>query len=122
MGGATPAAAQSQSAGAEMPSVRSLFTDLGQDVAHLRTWGTVETLAVGGGIAAALKHEDARLTRHVAGARDAEEILDAEMVNAPDLGTTVERFFDRADTAFLHVRFPTYGCFALRIDRASVLE
>ena len=53
---------------------------------------------------------------------DAEEILDAEMVKAPDLGTTVERFFDRADTAFLHVRFPTYGCFALRIDRASVLE
>lgn len=59
-----------------MPSLRSLFTDLGSDVAHLRTWGTLETLAVGGGIAAALKHEDARLTRHVAGARSAEEILD----------------------------------------------
>src|SRR5882762_6103055 len=40
---------------------------------------------------------------------DAEEILDAEMVKAPDIGTTVGRFFDRADTAFLHVRFPTYG-------------
>ena len=65
--GATAAAAQSQPAGAEMPSLRSLFTDLGQDVAHLRTWGTVETLAAGGGIAAALKHEDARLTRDVAG-------------------------------------------------------
>jgi len=50
---------------------------------------------------------------------DAEEILDAEMVKAPDIGTTVERLFDRADTAFLHVRFPTYGCFALRIDRAD---
>jgi membrane-associated phospholipid phosphatase len=73
---ATPAAAQSQAAEAEMPSVRSLFTDLGQDVAHLRTWSTVETLAAGGGIAAALKHEDARLTRHAAGARGAEEILD----------------------------------------------
>jgi len=73
--GATPAAAQSQPAGAEMPSLRSLFTDLGSDVAHLRTWGTVETLAVGGGIAAALKHEDAWLTRQVAGARSAEQIF-----------------------------------------------
>ena len=59
-----------------MPSLRSLFTDLAQDVAHLRTWGTVETLAAGGGIAAALKHEDARLTRDVAGAPRAEQILD----------------------------------------------
>jgi len=48
---------------------------------------------------------------------DAEEILDAALVRAPDLAATVERFFDSEDTAFLHVRFPTYGCFALRIDR-----
>jgi hypothetical protein len=49
---------------------------------------------------------------------DAEAILDAEMVKADNIAATVERFLERADTAFLHVRFPTYGCFALRIDRA----
>lgn len=49
---------------------------------------------------------------------DAEEILDAALVKAPDLAATVERFFESANTAFLHVRFPTYGCFACRIDRA----
>lgn len=49
----------------------------------------------------------------------AEEILDAAMVKGPELAENVARFFDSAETAFLHVRFPTYGCFALRIDRAS---
>jgi hypothetical protein len=49
----------------------------------------------------------------------AEEILDAELVQAADLAATVERFFASPDTAFLHARFPTYGCFALRIDRAN---
>jgi hypothetical protein len=47
----------------------------------------------------------------------AEEILDAEMVTPDDAGATVERLLGRTDTAFLHVRFPTYGCFALRVDR-----
>jgi len=51
---------------------------------------------------------------------DVEEILDAAMTKAADIAATVERFFDRADIAFLHVRFPTYGCFALRIDRADL--
>lgn len=46
-----------------------------------------------------------------------EEILDAALVQAPHLAATVERFFEAESTAFLHVRFPTYGCFALRIDR-----
>jgi hypothetical protein len=46
-----------------------------------------------------------------------EEILDAAMVKSPDFATTVERFFASSETAFLHARFPTYGCFALRIDR-----
>jgi hypothetical protein len=49
---------------------------------------------------------------------DAEEILDAELVTPDEAAPTIARFFDRADTAFLHVRFPTYGCFAMRIDRA----
>lgn len=47
----------------------------------------------------------------------AEEILDAALVNAADAGAIMERFFAEPDTAFLHVRFPTYGCFACRIDR-----
>jgi hypothetical protein len=47
----------------------------------------------------------------------AEEIIDAALVKAPELAANVERFFASQETAFLHVRFPTYGCFALRIDR-----
>jgi len=47
-----------------------------------------------------------------------DEILDAAFINAPALEETVNRYFDRADVAFLHVRFPTYGCFSCRIDRA----
>ena len=49
---------------------------------------------------------------------EAQEIRDAAFINAPDFGATVDRFFAVPETAFLHVRFPTYGCFALRIDRA----
>lgn len=48
---------------------------------------------------------------------EAEEILDAELVTSDDAEVTVRRFLDREDTAFLHVRFPTYGCFALRVER-----
>lgn len=47
----------------------------------------------------------------------AEEIIDAAMVKKGELAETAERFFASQETAFLHVRFPTYGCFALRIDR-----
>lgn len=49
----------------------------------------------------------------------AEEIVDAALVKAPELEATVARFFASEETAFLHARFPTYGCFALRIDRAG---
>ena len=49
---------------------------------------------------------------------EAEEIRDAALVNAGDFAQIVERFLAVPDTAFLHVRFPTYGCFAMRIDRA----
>ena len=47
-----------------------------------------------------------------------EEILDAELTRAADIEPTIDRLFDSPATSFLHVRFPTYGCFALRIDRA----
>ena len=47
-----------------------------------------------------------------------EEILDAAMVTPKDADPTLERFLDRDDVAFVHARFPVYGCFALRVDRA----
>lgn len=46
-----------------------------------------------------------------------EEILDAKLVAKPNAQQTIEAFFTREDVKFLHVRFPTYGCFACRIER-----
>jgi len=46
-----------------------------------------------------------------------EEIVDAALVEATNAPAIIEKFFAREDTAFLHVRFPTYGCFAARLDR-----
>jgi len=46
-----------------------------------------------------------------------EDILDAVLVQAPAAQAKIDAFLGRADVAFLHVRFPTYGCFACRIDR-----
>ena len=43
--------------------------------------------------------------------------MDAELVTPDDAASTVERFLGRDDVAFLHLRFPAYGCFALRVDR-----
>lgn len=38
---------------------------------------------------------------------------------APDSAdATMRAFFASPDVAFLHLRFPTYGCFACRVDRA----
>lgn len=48
-----------------------------------------------------------------------EEIRDAALVAAADFEAAVDRFLSDAATSFLHVRFPTYGCFALRIDRRA---
>ena len=47
-----------------------------------------------------------------------EQIVDAAMITGREAGDTVDRLLGREDVAFLHARFPTYGCFALRIDRA----
>jgi len=46
-----------------------------------------------------------------------ESIADAAMVKKGDFAATVERFLARGDVAFLHARFPVYGCFAMRIER-----
>lgn len=49
-----------------------------------------------------------------------EEILDAELVTPADADATLARFFARDDVAFVHARFPTYGCFACRVDRDTL--
>ena len=46
-----------------------------------------------------------------------EEILDAKLVTKSTAQETIDAFLARDDVKFLHVRFPTYGCFACRIDR-----
>lgn len=57
--------------------------------------------------------------RFVLRAYSAEEsIVAAEMVTPHDADHTLARFLGRDDVAFVHARFPTYGCFALRVDRA----
>ncbi len=48
----------------------------------------------------------------------AEEIVDASLTTPAEAEGTIERLFAREETAFLHVRFPAYGCFACRLDRA----
>jgi hypothetical protein len=47
----------------------------------------------------------------------AEEILDAALTTPAAAMDVVREFFASPDIAFLHVRFPVYGCFACRIDR-----
>jgi hypothetical protein len=46
-----------------------------------------------------------------------EEILDAAMVTPAEAEATLEGFFAKPEVAFVHARFPLYGCFACRIDR-----
>jgi hypothetical protein len=46
-----------------------------------------------------------------------EEIVDAALIDARDFDATIDRFFQSSDVAFLHVRYPAYGCFSCRIDR-----
>lgn len=46
-----------------------------------------------------------------------EEILDAAMVTPDEAEETLKRFLGMEDVAFVHARFPVYGCFACRIDR-----
>jgi Protein of unknown function (DUF1203) len=46
-----------------------------------------------------------------------EEILDAAMVMPAEAEGTLASFFANPEVAFVHARFPLYGCFACRIDR-----
>jgi hypothetical protein len=47
-----------------------------------------------------------------------ESIRDARLVTRDTAEMTLERFLANPDTAFVHARFPEYGCFALRVDRS----
>jgi len=48
-----------------------------------------------------------------------ERIVDARM-SSPEAATAdLHRFFLRAEVAFVLARFPTYGCYALRIERGD---
>lgn len=47
-----------------------------------------------------------------------ESIREAAMVTAAEAEEAMLRLLEHPDTAFVHARFPVYGCFALRIDRA----
>ena len=47
-----------------------------------------------------------------------ESILDAAMLTPEDYDATLAKFLASPDVAFVHARFPTYGCFACRIDRS----
>ena len=40
------------------------------------------------------------------------------MLTPDEVGNALEKLLASPDVAFVHARFPTYGCFALRIDRA----
>lgn len=52
----------------------------------------------------------------------AEDMSGSRLFTAAELEETVEHLLDSPDAAFLHVRFPTAGCFAFRIDRAAGAE
>ena len=46
-----------------------------------------------------------------------EAIVDAKMVTPDEADATIEQFLASPDVAFVHARFPVYGCFACRIER-----
>jgi hypothetical protein len=46
-----------------------------------------------------------------------ERIADAAMVGPGEAGDVMARFFGDPEVAFVHARFPLYGCFACRIER-----
>ncbi|HEX7153872.1 MAG TPA: DUF1203 domain-containing protein [Thermoanaerobaculia bacterium] len=46
-----------------------------------------------------------------------ERIVDAAMVTRDAAGETLSGFLGQEDVAFVHARFPLYGCFALRVEK-----
>jgi len=48
---------------------------------------------------------------------DRESIRDAALVTGDEAVAALTRLLAHDETAFVHARFPVYGCFACRIDR-----
>ena len=48
----------------------------------------------------------------------ADEMVDAEVVDGREAAPLIERYFARADVAYLHVHFARRGCYACRVERA----
>lgn len=46
-----------------------------------------------------------------------ESIVDAAMITADEAEETAARFLSQENVAFVHARFPVYGCFAVRVER-----
>lgn len=46
-----------------------------------------------------------------------ERIVSSEMVEAAEAPAVARRLLTAPEVAFLHARFPTYGCFACRIEQ-----
>lgn len=49
---------------------------------------------------------------------DAGMMIDADVVEGRELAAHITRFFDNAETAYIHAHFARRGCYAARIDRA----
>jgi hypothetical protein len=47
----------------------------------------------------------------------AHEIIDAELVNGSEPELVIEKLLGNPDTAFVHARSVTHGCYTFRIDR-----
>ena len=45
-------------------------------------------------------------------------MLDAEVVDGPQLEAAIGRMFENADVAYLHAHFAKRGCYAARVERA----
>jgi hypothetical protein len=52
----------------------------------------------------------------------AEEIIDARLVSPETAPEIIEEMFAAEKTAFIHAPFPTYGCYALWINRPETGE
>lgn len=50
-----------------------------------------------------------------------ERIVDARLVSSSEAEAELQRLFANPEVAFVHARFPVYGCFACRIEREPEL-
>jgi hypothetical protein len=50
---------------------------------------------------------------------DVEEIIDGMLVKSSEAAQILNQFLSRPEVAFVHARFPVYGCFGCRINRSA---